>query len=296
MQKYIIPISTKVNEVIRVIPIFDLHLISNTFDKELFLKYVDYILKHDNVYWFCGGDISEFINFNDKRFDPKSVRADIKVSKLANLAKMEIEEFKELVSPILNSEKCLGIGEGNHDRKLASRGEGDIVKNICDEFNLRYLGYSGFLKLIFSRGASNSRRPFTIYYHHGFFGGRRGGSKVNNAEMLALKYDCNVAVTGHCHTRISTGPMDYIRFDEIQLKYGLVCGSFKTGVGIGIDSWEEMRGYEMQRYRMGSWAIDIIAYPTNDTSMMYTAVEFNPDWSTAIKKCAKRELNYGNKK
>lgn len=43
MQKYTIPINTRVNGVIKIIPIFDLHVLNSAFDENLFKEYVDYI-------------------------------------------------------------------------------------------------------------------------------------------------------------------------------------------------------------------------------------------------------------
>lgn len=128
----------------------------------------------------------------------------------------------------------------------------------------------------------SSKRKFTIYYHHGWFTGRRPGSKVNNAELMALYNDCDVSVTGHCHTRVSSGPIDYSTYNGPKLKYGLVCGSFTKGVDFDKISYPEERGFNPQRYGMGSWAINVMPFPSNDDPLMFTAEEFNLKWNSLM--------------
>ena len=281
MEKNIIPIKTdKINSVVTIVPIFDTHILNPTFDKEMYKKCINYIANKDATYWFGGGDYGEFIKIKDKRFNALSCYPDLKVKDLARIVDLEREIFEEETGPILNPEKCLGLGEGNHDIKISKEGDGEIVRDLCTAHNVRYLGYSGFIKLVFSRGASTTSRSFTIYYHHGWSAARMTGGKVNYIERMAKDNDCNIAVTGHCHTRVTTGPIDIpsMNSNKPLLKYGIICGSWKRGVGWGKMTWEETRGYGQDYHRMGTWAIQIIPFPSNNQTITFRVIPFDAEW------------------
>jgi len=278
MRRNVIKINTSVNEYINIIPIFDVHILNATFDKKLYEKTVEYINTHDNTYWFGGGDYSEFINFKDKRFAPGELTPDLKIGDLSNIFQKEIDMFKDMTESILTPEKCLGLGIGNHEDKIAKSGEGDIVGELCKEYNLNYLGYSGFLRLSCSRGKSNTVRKFQIYYTHGWSAPRTQGARVNNLVKLVLGHECHIAVAGHAHGRVTTGPLDYNTFDGPKCKYGILCGAFKKGIDWNVETWEEKKGYDMAENQMGTYVIQLRPYPTGDTPMEYQVIEFNPSW------------------
>lgn len=278
MRKVTKSINTNVNGIINIIPIFDIHIINSTFDKKLYEKTVEYIATHPNTYWFGGGDYSEFINFKDKRFSPDDLYPDLKVGDLADIFQKEIDMFKDMTEPILTPDKCLGLMVGNHENKIAKSGEGYFVKELCKEYSLDYLGYSGYIRLSCSRGRSNTVRKFQIYYHHGWSAPRTQGGRVNNLVKMAMSHDCDVAITGHAHGRITTGPLDYGTFDGPKRKYGVLCGSFKKGVDFGVSSWEEKRGYDSAKNQMGTYIIQVKPYPTGDEPIEFRVSEFEPEW------------------
>lgn len=277
MQKYTIHMDVKVNDCIEIIPISDIHILSSTFDKELLKQVVDYIKSKDNVYFIGLGDYGEFIKPYDKRFDPLTNYPDLKVKDLADIVNVELNEVKKQLTPILNSDKCLGLAEGNHDLKLTKDGSGHIVKNLCNEFNLRYLGYSGYLKFVFSR-TSTSKRNFLVYYHHGWTSSRSTGSLVNAVKNLALTHNCHLAVSGHSHSKVCTGPMDVSSYDGPMQKQGIVCGAFKRGVDFEKHTWEESRGYDIQKHQMGTWIVQVKPFPARNEKFTFRILDFDPVW------------------
>jgi len=279
VEKITVPIqTTKVNEVINIVPIYDVHILNPTFQKKMYKQCIDFIAKTPNTYWFGGGDYGEFIRYTDKRFNPTHCYPDLKVKDLANIVDIEMKEFETLTGSILTPEKCFGLGEGNHDLKLDD-GSGNIVTKMCNNHGLKNLGYSGYIKLTLTRGASNSSKSFKIYYHHGWSTARTSGAKVNYVEKMALRHDCHVAVTGHCHSRTTTGPIDVSTFDGPALRYGIICGAWKSGVDFGQLTWEETRGYEQEHYKMGTWIIQIIPFPSGGGPMIFRVIEFDPLWT-----------------
>ena len=93
MKRSIINIPSKSDDVINIIPIFDLHILHPTFDRTLYSKVIDFIKNTPNTYWFGGGDYGEYINIKDKRFDPSQCYPDLRVKDLIDIVAKEIEVF-----------------------------------------------------------------------------------------------------------------------------------------------------------------------------------------------------------
>lgn len=277
MKRTVVDISTKVGEVINIVPIFDTHILSPTFDKRMYQQIVDFIRRTPNTYWFGGGDYGEYINFKDKRFDPSHCYPDLKVRDLADIVKKEIEIFEETSQSILNPRKCLGLGSGNHDNKLNKDGFGHIAQNMCKKYNLRYLGVSGFMKLLFQKFHSSTFRKFEIYYHHGWSAPRTPGGRVNNLYKMVMEHQCDLALTGHSHSKESV-IVDYQTFGGPIKKVGLLCGAFKTGVDWDVETWEETRGYDQSKYNLGTWLIQLRPYPTSGGKFDFRFVDLDLNW------------------
>jgi hypothetical protein len=277
MQKYTIPVKVAINDCIEIIPISDIHILSTTFDKSLLKQIVDYVKTRNNVFWVGVGDYGEFIKPYDKRFDPLTTYPDLKVKDLADIVNVELTALKKELLSILTPEKCLGLAEGNHDLKLTKDGSGHIVKNLCDEFKLRYLGYSGYLKFTFSR-TKTAQRNFIMYYHHGWVSSRSVGTLVNSVKTLALTHDCHIAVSGHSHAKVSTGPIDVSSYNGPIQKQGIVCGAFKRGVDFEKHTWEESKGYDMQKHQMGTWIIQVKPFPSKNEKLTFRILDFDPMW------------------
>jgi len=249
MKRTSININVKNNSVINIVPLFDLHILHPTFDKKLYNDVVSFIRRTPNTYSIFGGDVGEFINFKDKRFDPTHCYPDLKVKDLADIVKKETEVFESMTAPILNSNKCLGMMTGNHDNKLNKDGFGHIIQNLCNKHGLRYLGYSGFIKLLFQKFRSSTFRKFEIFYHHGW----------------------------HAHSKESL-IVDYQTFGGPRKKVGLLCGAFKKGVDWDVETWEESRGYDQNKYNLGTWLIQLRPFPADGGKFDFRYIDLDLKW------------------
>jgi len=272
-----VDIQVKVNDVINIVPIFDLHILHPTFDKELYTKVVSFIRRTSNTYVLFGGDYGEYINFKDKRFNPSHCYPSLKVRDLADIVKKEIDVFEELSAPILNPSKCLGLMTGNHDNKMDKDGFGRIVQNICDKYKLRYLGYSGFMRLVFQKFRSSAFRKFEIYYNHGWAAPRTSGGRVNNLYKMVIEHDCDLNITGHSHSKESV-IVDYQSFGGPRKKVGLLCGAFKKCVDWNVETWEESKGYPQGKYNLGTWLIQLRPFPSDDGKIDFRFVDLDLNW------------------
>jgi len=193
-------------EKFRLIPIGDIHIGNRGCDLKKLRRVIEWIANKENTYWIGMGDMIDAINYTDKRFDPSTVTPKY-LKDLNNAVYEQISDLKDLFEPI--QEKCIGLHEGNHETTIRRRYHVDVIKNLCQEWDTPYLGYSAFTRLKFvriSKGTKGhgSRATFTIYSTHGRVGGRKGGAKVNRLEDLMSWFDADIFLMAHSHKKITT--------------------------------------------------------------------------------------------
>ncbi len=177
--------------VVRITPISDPHDGNNNFKINKFIRTVEVIAKDKHHYWFGLGDWFDCILLPDKRAS--------KDDKSQTIFR-ECRKIMEIISPIRG--KCLGMADGNHEIKLRNIGVGSPVEDICDRWDIPFLGYSGFIKVKPPRRFHN--RPIIIYYHHGASAGRKTGGSVNRVEELAQHWNADAYCVAHSHKLFAT--------------------------------------------------------------------------------------------
>jgi len=238
------------NNSITLYPLFDVHLGAAACDEEKFAATIERIEQDEDAYWVGGGDMCEWINVKDHRFDPRSYADWIQLADLRDLSQVQKLRFLDYVRPIAG--KCLGMLTGNHEEKIARVFERDIYREILvgvkeqagmDPLEPLALGYSGWLVLRFSRTAS-SRAAVKIRLHHGWGGGRKPGSKANRMQDFLYQNDCDLALMGHTH---DLTPCDPVIVESVghqggvnqQVRKGVWCGSFlRNNVHRGAEEHE----------------------------------------------------------
>jgi len=233
--------------VFHVVPLGDIHLGNVACNEELLQSVIDGILA-TNTYWIGMGDYCEFINIQDKRFNPDDTADWITKHNFTDLAGAQYERFIGYVKPIAHL--CLGLLEGNHEETIRRHFERDIYSDIttsiktAGKFSADYqlqLGYYGWLLLSFAR-VSIARTMVKINLHHGFGGGRLKGAKALNMERWLYTHDCDLAIFGHCHNADSyRAAVENIGDDDevhLQTRKGVYSGTFMGGA-----SYAERAGY-----------------------------------------------------
>lgn len=172
----------------RITPIADIHWGNNNCKKHKLIKTVEQIASEPCHYVIGVGDWWDCIIFNDKR-----------ASHQDNCGTLdeEYQSLKNTVAPIRN--RLLMLGEGNHSIKMAQMRIGSPIKRLCDEWDIPYGGYSGFLKIHANRKQSGHRQPIVIYYHHGASSGRKTGGAVNRVEELSQYWGADIYMMAHNH-------------------------------------------------------------------------------------------------
>ena len=136
---------------------------------------------------------------------------------------------------------------GNHEDTIVQKCATNPIKRLCNKMSVPYLGYSWFLKLLFSEKGARGRTVI-IHGHHGFGGGSRTqGADLTKYSKDISFYDASIFLRGHVHR---------LQFDEIpQLgiigenlvnkpRILIICGSFKKSLNTNGDTtWEEKQGF-----------------------------------------------------
>ena len=188
-------------EPLEFIPLGDFHVGTNGCDEGHIKKYVDYIRRHKNTYWWGMGDFIDGICYSDKRFDPNEAPDWMMVKDMKDLPLRQAGYFLDLVAPIAN--KCLFMLHGNHEETVARHYHNDIASHIALSLGVPYLGYSGFVNFFFkwkgegyTKATSTSRK---VFVHHGWGGGRKYGGKVNKVFDFLSGFEATDYFMGHVH-------------------------------------------------------------------------------------------------
>lgn len=232
------------SDVFRIIPIADIHLGNKGCDEGLLKATIDDIASDANTYWVGLGDLAEWINRRDPRFDPADLPSWLMYD-LKDIAEAERNRLIKYLNPI--GDKCLGMVSGNHEDAILHHNERDVYTTIAEGIGAQEvcLGPSGFIKVQFKRKSGDSKPnswPMVMFLTHGWWGGRKMGSGANNLESMMGWVDADLLLAGHDHKRLSFS-LDKMQMDNkggvrTTRIHGISCGTFLRDAG-----YAERKGY-----------------------------------------------------
>jgi hypothetical protein len=185
-----------------LVPLSDEHLGNGATEEEQLADTIEAIRANERGLWVGMGDLGEFINTKDKRFDADSL-APWCAAKARDIGKAQREKIVELHKPIAG--QCLALVEGNHEREIRKHADCDVYTTVAEGLGLKdvCLGASGFLRLVFRRRAETGHKCDTwtmvVYLHHGWWGGRGEGAGATNLERVCGEVDADLILIGHDH-------------------------------------------------------------------------------------------------
>lgn len=231
---------------VTIIPFGDLHLGSENCDLRGFKNFIASIKDKPNTYLIGMGDFLESTLPSNKHFDASTPFTPFEDS---------YQQVKSIVEPV--KKQLLGLLIGNHEYRMTSSGYGDPIKRLSLELSVPYLGYSAFYRLTAQWMVGKKRQMSsvtTFYLNHGWFSGRKTGSKVNNMEDCAAYYDADVYIFGHSHSTIGTRRMQ-LHFCGAREKIFMNSGTFLKTNSWSTSGYAERRGYPPTRVGVGklSW-------------------------------------------
>ncbi len=233
------PIKYKYGDVVKIKPIADVHYGCKHCDVRAFKRYMD---DHDDNTYFLGiGDFYDAIIMSDFRYR-RSSDATVKEGMLDELVDMGAE----LLEPY--KDKILGLGEGNHERKITLKFGTNLVQRLCNRLGVDFLGYSGLVKLSLREDKKGRGRTVVIRYHHGWGGGSRTqGADLTKYSKDTKYWQADVFLYGHVHRKQADRVPRMGLVGETMVskpKVLAICGTFLKTFSKGSEStYSEEGGY-----------------------------------------------------
>lgn len=215
---------------------------------------------------FLGGDLAEFINMKDPRFDALSVPDFLSVKDFGSLGSVLMTRIRDLAWPL--KEKLLGAIQGNHEENYMRRQEQESLMNwLTTELGIKYLGYSALIDIVFVRCSKfetpriisydeakdddgknqGESKSFRVFIHHGFGNSLTEGGKLNTLIKLMERFIADIYVVAHVHDP-SAKPVVLVGANENCTKLtdvyraGLITGSYLKTYEQGSTTYGEKKG------------------------------------------------------
>jgi predicted phosphodiesterase len=274
METHIVRIQyPNVGEQVHIEPISDIHVGSKFHMKEKLAEVIERIRTQPTRYTVIMGDIFDATPPDHKFFDAETLDPELPTFE---------EQFEYILLKLLPiRHKILAVLTGNHDERVRLHHNSNIVLRLVKELNreypehlgipalprqIKYMGYSGFIRLVFYRkfdsGEEHIDSRYELFVHHGFFTGRRFGGNINSLEDMSRDNDADIFLTGHSHNvggykRPQTCMDDKGNLSETA-KIFAICGSFLKSYNTGVTSYAEVKG--MPPTRVGTITVSIDPY------------------------------------
>jgi predicted phosphodiesterase len=177
---------------IELLPLSDFHIGSPDFAEDELKKYLRYAGEDKNRLILLNGDILNNVTKNSVGNVYEEVltpREQIKE------AKYQLEPYKEQI---------IGIVSGNHERRTDRESGIAPVEVLSDLLEVPYFGPEVVLKIKLGKSKVNGAPVvYHLYATHGWGGGRKKGSKVNNLESLGEIVVADIYCMAHTHDMVA---------------------------------------------------------------------------------------------
>jgi Calcineurin-like phosphoesterase len=254
--------SYRTGQTFNVWPIGDTHLGAVDTNEKLLKKHLDQINDDPDARIIFMGDVGDCITHRDPRF-----AAGMWTQRYLQAAFEEggvpgevVDHALDLFMPV--RKKIWVWLSGNHERTIRKHTDREIGSEIAGALQVPYMAYNGFLRVNWKRassGAAGSEFSTVFDLAHGWQGGRRSGSKLNQMELDLAESDADVVLRGHSHDRVANilpslriGPNSVREWNRIVAHTGTYkVGRVDTHQGDEAHTtWEETRGFKKKTDRV----------------------------------------------
>jgi hypothetical protein len=196
-----------------VLFIGDVHFGSPQCDVPRFIAMLDYALKND-IYVLLMGDLLEMATRS-------SVGAGI--YEQTEGANTQYDQMVDWLRPLAEKKLILGAHLGNHEFRIMKDSGFNVIKAMCRELHIRYLGDACWTHL---RVGSQT---YVLYTLHGASGSRFDGTALLSLERISTSFFADLVACGHSHKLITSSVIIQRVVNGLVKefkKYLLICGSF----------------------------------------------------------------------
>lgn len=229
-----------------LIPIGDIHYGTKNCDVKKLDEIIQWIAITPNARWVGMGDAAEFINMSDTRFDPQNLAPELQ-GHLDNLVHHQIMQISRKLNVIRH--KCIGLLEGNHEYSVKNKYHINPTDILADRLETVNLSYNCIVRINFDYKGGTPTRHVLVYASHGFGGGRKTGSKVNNLVDISQSFEADIYLVGHVHDKVGIDRerLEVATKGELKLfarkKVFALTGSFYKTYQKDSSSYGERAGY-----------------------------------------------------
>jgi hypothetical protein len=195
-------------------------------------------------------DAGDFFDVMGGKYDPRASKAELRPELLkGNYLDEVVSQSAEWLRPYASHLTLRG--QGNHETAMLKRHETNLTERLTER--LRSMGspadtggFSGFVRVTFSDGASH-RDGKTLWYHHGYGGGgpvTRGVIQTNRQAVYLS--DADLVWNGHTHDAWQM-PIERIRLTsrnivEKHRQLHIRTAGYKEEYEDGYGGWHIERG------------------------------------------------------
>jgi UDP-2,3-diacylglucosamine pyrophosphatase LpxH len=242
--------SIEFKDTFKLIPLFDMHLGAAACDENKLDRTIKQILDTPDCYTIAGGDMVDAILRQDMRRYMHGCANQEITDALDDALNISVRQAVKKLKPLADKGKLLGCMAGNHEVAVQKHHSFNISREICDRLDVPFLGYSCFYRLTLKKKKHGAKFGWVIYLHHGFGGGRKKGSSINNLIDLAIKFQADCYIMGHDHKKITTkeeqfkithsGAPKIVTREKVFVRAGTFLKSYLDG---GRTTYSEQAGY-----------------------------------------------------
>lgn len=186
----------------------DLHFISDAHkgaaghNEKAFTERIESIKNNPRAVWFGPGDLGDYIFYSDPRFTMSAIPNIVEADEMRQGIFGQIRKIADALEPI--RDKCIGVGAGNHEEKIAQRYHVDPTRELSYRMKVPYIGYSALTVLKMPEGKRGRSYFARVFTHHGFGGGRRHGPQINKVEDCLRVVDADIFALAHVHGKVAS--------------------------------------------------------------------------------------------
>lgn len=180
--------------------IADVHIGDPSTDETMLREFIQYILEQPNRYVILNGDLVDnalTVSVSDtysQRYSPSEA----------------IQHAARIFRPLVNDNRVLAIGTGNHEDRTYRYTGIDISAYLAKELNIyeRYADNSFVLFVKFGKSVHwtqtrDKKNVYSVFAWHGSGGGRKPGGKMNRVQSMQETVDADLFIMSHVHTPMS---------------------------------------------------------------------------------------------
>lgn len=213
---------------IKLLALSDMHIGDSLCNLKLIRSVLEEVKNSNNTFIILNGDLMN----NSIKNSVSSIYDEV-------LSPMEsIVKLCDLLEPI--KDRILVIHPGNHEWRTYKEDGVDIIRLVARQLGIEDRFSDGWWYLYLTFGMGNKGRAITyeITGIHGYGGGRKNGSKINNLVEMSDKVIADLYIMGHTHTPIVTRNSIFIPDAQHKTlvkkdKYYLMTNSFLEYGGYG---------------------------------------------------------------